>query len=203
MRGLHPDTGRSNRVQEAVARAVFVGCSRRRTADRRAGGARRSQLTEASSPKPGTSDQTEFDTPDAQDSDEASQARWPGRRCKFRAAAHWPHRSGNDASGHGNWVNTSNPASRCPDRAYVTVHLQAYGCLQVFPYTCHWHTQSSRTRHVRSRDQVPLHVPCDLTEPGKWWTYTVVRVPISWWFDKHANKTSDEKWLNCRPHNLG
>lgn len=169
--------------------------------------------TAASEPKTDASDQTESGQPDTENGDRAEQsepddagtrsARWPGRNCKFYAEAHWPHRSGNDASGHGNWVNTSNPKSWCPNRAYVTAHLQAHGCLQVFPYTCHWHTQLTRTQHLRSGDQVPVHVPCGLREPGLWRTYTVVRVPINWWFDKWATKTSDEKWINCRPHNLG
>ena len=168
---------------------------------------------EASEPKADEPDQRESSQPNTENGDGAEQgepdhagarsAQWPGRNCKFHAEAHWPHVSGNDASGHGNWVNTSNPKSRCPKRAYVTVRLQAHGCLQVFPYTCHWHTQASKTRKVRSGVQVPVHVPCGVREPGKWRTKTTVKVPIDGWFDKWDTEISDEKWLNCRPHHLG
>lgn len=167
----------------------------------------------AGEPAPSESDRTESSRaetgPDKQErkdqsaSDrDARSARWPGRHCRFQAEAHWPHHSGNDASGHGNWTNTSSPKSRCPDRAYVTVHLQAYGCLHVYPYTCHWRTQLTKTKHARSEDQVPVHVPCERRVPGAWRTYTVVRVPIDGWFDKRATRASEEKQLNCRPRDL-
>lgn len=147
----------------------------------------------------GDSEQGEWVIPDHYD---AQAAVWPGRNCKFQARAHWPHHSGTDVSGHGNWANTSNPSSRCPDLAYVTVHLQSWGCLQVFPYTCHWRTQATKSQYMRSGDQVPVHVPCELREPGSWRTYTVVKVPISGWLDKWDTDTSPSTRLNCRPRNL-
>ncbi len=171
-----------------------------------------SASTAASEPEAGSFENVESDNPDTGHSEQgdwispehygARAAIWPGRNCKFDARAHWPHHSGNDASGHGNWENTSNPRGRCPSRAYVTVHLQSWGCLQVFPYTCHWRTQLTKTQYVRSRDQVPVHVPCELREPGSWRTRTVVKVPISGWLDKWDTDISPSIQLNCRPRNL-
>ena len=92
------------------------------------------------------------------DAREARWPSWPGRSCTFRARADNPHLSGNDASGHGTWVNTSNPLTECPKQAEVTVKLQAYGCWYVFPYpVCSWVTHGTRTEFVKSKGQVAVH----------------------------------------------
>lgn len=120
---------------------------------------------------------------------DAGAAFWPGRKCKFKARAHNPHKSSNgvDASGHGNWENTSKNKSDCPDKAEVTVELQAYMCRQVlFWWDCSWQTMAEKTAHKYSKRQVPVHYPCHSDSEAGWRTKVTVRVSISGWFDKTA-----------------
>ncbi len=140
-------------------------------------------------------DEVEQPSPSTPDPDVHAQS-WPGRSCTFRAEAHDPHRSGNDASGHGNWVNTSNPRSHCPSKAFVTVKLQAWLCMDQYPYTCKWVTQATRAHWKYSGQQVAVHFPCTTSQSASWRTYTKVKVPISGWFDKYDTATN-EKVVRC------
>ena len=133
----------------------------------------------ASESKTDASGQTEPGQPDGESGDWAQQsepdhagtrsARWPGRHCKFHARAGNPHPSGGDVSGHGTWVNSSNPMSRCPSHAQVTVKVQAHGCwYNAYPYpVCTWVTHGTKTRSVRSKQQVPVHYRCHTFERRK------------------------------------
>ena len=122
---------------------------------------------------------------------------WPGQSCTFYARADDPHPSGNDASGHGAWVNTSNPASNCPSRALVTVRLQAWECDVTYPYRCAWYTKETRTQTKYSDQQVAVHFPCRTSNRSSWRTRVTVRVPISGWLDK-SDKDTNEKIIRCQ-----
>lgn len=121
---------------------------------------------------------------------------WPGRSCTFKARADNPHPSGNDASGHGAWVDRS--SGDCPSEADVTVELQARWCQEGFFCVCDWTTVGTKTESKRSGEEVPVHYECHTTERTGWRTKTTVRVRISWWFDKKDTDTK-VKNVNCRP----
>ena len=122
---------------------------------------------------------------------------WPGRSCTFYARADLPHRSGNDSSGHGAWVNTANPASNCPNRAVVTVELQAWECVSTDPFRCEWRTKKWKTLTRYSRQQVAVHYPCRTRETASWRTKVTVKVKIPNWFDKWDTDTRDNAF-DCR-----
>ena len=122
---------------------------------------------------------------------------WPGQSCTFKARAHNPHRSGNDASGHGSWENTSNPASNCPNTALVRVQLQAWQCHPYNPFDCSWYTRAERTQTKYSGQRVAVHYPCNTFETASWRTRVTVKVIISGWFDKR-NTRSNVKNVDCR-----
>jgi hypothetical protein len=110
--------------------------------------------------------------------------RWPGQSCTFRARPDNPHVSGGDASGHGAWENTSNPASNCPNTALVKVELQVWGCHPYNPFDCNWFTRAQRTQTKYSGQQVAVHYPCSTSDFAGWRTRVTVKVIISGWFDK-------------------
>ncbi len=121
---------------------------------------------------------------------------WPGQSCTFYARADDPHRSGNDASGHGAWVNTSNPASNCPDTALVKVQLQAWQCHPYNPFDCSWYTRAERIHTKYSKQQVTVRYPCRTFEGAGWRTRVTVKVTISGWFDKW-NIRSNVRNIEC------
>lgn len=122
---------------------------------------------------------------------------WPGQSCTFFARADNPHVSGGDASGHGAWVNTSNPASNCPNTALVRVQLQSWQCHPYNPFDCSWYTRAERTQTRYSGQQVAVHYPCNTLETAGWRTRVTVKVIISGWFDKW-NTRSNVKNISCR-----
>ena len=154
----------------------------------------------ADEPKPSqVAGETQSDEPTPSESRGGSQPRqWPGRNCDFDARAHDPHLSGGDASGHGSWVNTSNPRSECPSRARVTVRLEAKKCQYTNPLNCFWKTVKETTIMRYAKQQVAVHYPCHTTESTWWRTRVNVRVAIDGWFDKWDSDTNVRK-LNCRP----
>lgn len=128
---------------------------------------------------------------------------WPGRSCTFEAKSHNPHMSttvSGDVSGHGEWVNTSDPLTNCPSRAEVTVEIQAFACWEegLLTGNCVWIPQGTKTESKYSGQQVAVHYRCHTTERTTWRTKTTVRVPISRWFDKRATHVKVEP-VNCRP----
>ena len=146
----------------------------------------------ASGQEPGEVEQPQ---PDDSEPDETLNL-WPGQSCTFYARADDPHRSGNDASGHGAWVNTSSPSSNCPSRAWVTVKLQVWWCWGVNPYECEWRTMETRTQTKYSKQRVAVHIPCRTYDRASWRTHVTVRVPISGWFDK-SDSDSNTNVIKC------
>jgi len=121
---------------------------------------------------------------------------WPGQSCTFYARPDNPHVSGNDASGHGAWVNTSNPASNCPNTALVRVQLQAWKCHPRNPFDCSWFTMAERTETRYSGQRVAVHYPCNTFDTAGWRTRVTVKVVIPGWFDKW-NTRSRARNIRC------
>ena len=122
---------------------------------------------------------------------------WPGQSCTFIVRPDDPHVSEGDASGHGAWVNTSNPASNCPNTARVRVQLQAWQCHPYNPFDCGWYTRAERTQTRYSGQQVAVHYPRDTFETAGWRTRVTVKVIISGWFDKWDTR-SKVRNIDCR-----
>lgn len=142
------------------------------------------------------SDEVDPRSPDNSDLNSYNQF-WPGRSCTFYARADLPHLSGNDASGHGAWVNTSNPANNCPNRALVTVKIQAWECVSTVPFRCEWRTKNVKALMRYSRQQVAVHFPCRTRQMASWRTHVTVKVEIPNWFDKWDTDTTDNVF-SCR-----
>ena len=121
---------------------------------------------------------------------------WPGQSCTFYARPDNPHVSRGDASGHGAWVNTSNPASNCPDTALVRVQLQAWKCHPYNPFDCSWFTMAERTQTRYSKQQVAVHYPCFTSETAGWRTRVTVKGTIPGWCDKW-NTRSKVRNISC------
>ena len=156
----------------------------------------------ASGQEPGEVEQPQPDNPEPDDPEpddpepDKTLDLWPGQSCTFYARADNPHRSGNNASAHGAWVNTSNPASNCPNTAQVKVQLQAWQCHPYNPFDCSWYTRAERTHTKYSEQQVTVRYPCSTFEEAGWRTRVTVKVTISGWFDKW-NTRSNAKNIKC------
>lgn len=129
--------------------------------------------------------------------DNAALAAWSS--CAFHARADDPHRSGNDASGHGAWVRDSSDPDDCPDKIKVKVELQAYLCQELFGVIliCGWETVGSRTEEKYARQQVSVHVPCRTFEAAGWRTKVTASIHRQWWFDI-KREDENEADLNCK-----
>ena len=197
--GADPATGPCGGLSSSAC-----GCARRRCAgscastaagrSRRAPGTLGTATSSASASGPEL-DEVEQPQPSKSALDDDPR-RWPGQSCTFFARPDYPHVSGNDASGHGAWVNTSNPASNCPNTAQVRVQLQVWQCHPYNPFDCSWYTRAERTQTRYSGQRVAVHYPCSTLETAGWRTRVTVKVIISGWFDKW-NTRSKVRNISC------
>lgn len=86
--------------------------------------------------------------------------------CVFTPRGAYVHPSGGDASGHGSWWVVKN--SGCPDKARVTVYLQAFGCFNICDWvTVAWNSEWVKPKNV-NKDEVVARKRCNGTTETGW-----------------------------------